>query len=388
MSSSTTASSTTVSSTTASSTLKLAQDLIAIKSVSQVSNVPISDFLESYLANADFEIERLAYTDPDGLEKVSLVAKKGDGDGGLGFFSHSDTVPGAEDEWNPYDPVVKDGLLYGRGSCDMKGPLAATMVAAASVDVAQLKKPVFVVISADEEVGFGGARQVCKESVLLNDGGWPQMAVVAEPTELLPVYAHKGGQHIHITAHGRAAHTSTDEGISANFLIAPFLAEMAELATLFKTDKSFMNDEFDPPTNGFNMVMNDGNCAGNVTAARTECRLSLRAMPNDRHEDAIAMIIEKAKKYDLEVTHGGIAPFYVTQDAPIVNLAIQATGVPRAKTVPYGTEALLFQHHTQCVILGPGNIAQAHTVGEFVNLQELEDSTGAYSKMIAAACMD
>lgn len=370
-----------------SPTLKLSQDLIAIKSVSQISNAPISDFIESYLVRAGFEMERLTYQDADGLEKVSLVAKKGSGSGGLGFFSHSDTVPGAESDWSPYDPVVKEGRLYGRGSCDMKGPLAATMVAAANADAAQLKKPVFVVISADEEVGYGGARQVCKESKMLNEGGWPEMAVVAEPTELKPVYAHKGGQHVIVTAHGRAAHTSTDEGVSANFLIAPFLAEMAELAKLFKTDKSFTNNEFDPPTNGFNMVINDGNCASNVTAARTQCKLSLRGMPNDRHEDAVAMIVEIAQKYDLEVSSGGFEPFYVAQDAPIVTLALQATGLPHAETVPYGTEALLFQDHTQCVILGPGNIAQAHTVGEYVDVNELENSTAAYTKMIAMSCM-
>jgi len=370
-----------------SPTVKLSQDLIAIKSVSQISNAAISDFIESYLVQADFEVERLAYLDAAGLEKVSLIAKKGSGSGGLGFFSHSDTVPGAEADWEPYDPVIKDGLLYGRGSCDMKGPLAATMVAAANAEAAQLTKPIFVVVSADEEVGFGGAKQVCQESKLLNEGGWPEMSVVAEPTELKPVYAHKGGQHVLVTAHGRAAHTSTDKGISANFLIAPFLAEMAELAKLFKTDSSFMNDEFDPPTNGFNMVLNDGNCAGNVTAARTECKLNLRGMPNDRHEDAVAMIVEAAKKYDLDVLSNGIEPFYVAQNAPIVTLALQATGLPHAKTVPYGTEALYFQNHTQCVILGPGNIAQAHTVGEYVDVAELESSTAAYTKMISMACM-
>lgn len=375
-----------------SPTLKLAQDLIAIKSASQISNAPISDFLQQFFVDSGFETERLTYTDPDGLEKVSLVAKKepkagNDISGGIGFFSHSDTVPGAEESWAPYDPVVKEGLLYGRGSCDMKGPLAATMIAAAEADAATLTAPVYVVISADEEVGFGGAKQVCDESKFLNAGGWPALAVVAEPTELEPVYAHKGGHHVKVVAHGRAAHTSTDEGISANFLIAPFLAEMAELATLFKTDDSFTNSEFNPPTNGFNMVLNDGDCAGNVTAARTECKLSLRAMPNSRVDDAVALIVDKAKKYDLEVSYNGINAFYVERNAPIVELALQATGLPAAKTVPYGTEALFFQNHTQCVILGPGNIAQAHTVGEFIDVAELEQATSVYKKMIAASCM-
>lgn len=367
--------------------VKLTQELISVKSASQISNAEISDLLQDQLQRADFTVERLSYIDDDGLEKVSLVGKKGEGPGGLGFFSHSDTVPGAEDAWSPYQPDEKDGLLYGRGSCDMKGPLAATMAAAMKVDASALKKPVFIVIAADEEVGYGGARQIASESSLLNDGGWPTLGVVAEPTELEPVYAHKGGYHVYVTAHGRAAHTSTDNGISANFLIAPFLAEMAALAKLFKSDERFMNHEFDPPTNGFNMVMTDNGCASNVTAARTDVKLSLRAMPNDHHEEAIQMIEEAAKKYNLEVHHRGAGAFYVDQSAEIVRLSCEATGLPQAKTVPFGTEAMVYQDFSQLVILGPGSIAQAHTVGEFIDVAQLRESVDVYSRMIDSVCL-
>ena len=105
--------------------------------------------------------------------------------------------------------------------------MAATIVAGAEVNAADLKKPLFIVITADEEITGLGARQVAEESELFNTA-CPKYGVIAEPTRLVPVYAHKGGGRIVVTAHGRAAHTSTDQGISANFLIAPFLAEMAE----------------------------------------------------------------------------------------------------------------------------------------------------------------
>ncbi|MEZ4708533.1 MAG: M20/M25/M40 family metallo-hydrolase [Caldilineaceae bacterium] len=373
---------------TSQNVLQLTQDLISIASASQISNAEVSDYIENFFKANAFDIERLEYTDEAGNRKVSLLARKGEGEGGLGFFSHSDTVPGAEEYWNPYDPVVKDGLLYGRGSCDMKGPLAATMIAAANVDAKQLKHPIYVAATADEEVGFGGARQVCEESQMLRQYGWPTQVVVAEPTELRPVYAHKGGFHIFVTAHGRAAHTSTEKGISANFLIAPFLAEMAELAKLFKTDASFMNHEFDPPSMGFNMVMTDHDCASNVTAARTDVKLSLRAMPNDRHEDAVAMIVERAKKYDLEVSSRGVQAFYTSPDAELIQVALSATGVAKAETVPFGTEALLYQNHVnEQVILGPGNIAQAHTVGEYIDLAQLENSVDVYARMIEELCI-
>ncbi|MEM7128805.1 MAG: M20/M25/M40 family metallo-hydrolase [Chloroflexota bacterium] len=366
--------------------LQLASDLIAIKSVSQISNVAVSDRIEEALTQADFTVERLTYTDDAGFEKVSLVGKKGEGQGGLGFFSHSDTVPGAEDDWAPYDPVQKEGRLLGRGSCDMKGPLAATMTAAMEADVRELKQPLFVVVAADEEVGYGGARQIAAESELLNEEGWPTWGVIAEPTELRPVYAHKGGYQVSVTAHGRAAHTSTDRGISANFLIAPFLAEMAELVQLFKSDERFMNHEFEPPTNGFNMVMTDHGCASNVTAARTDVKLSLRAMPDDGHEEAIEMIMASARKYNLEASHRGAGPFYTSATADIVQAACRATEIESAETVPFGTEAMVYQDFAELVVLGPGNIAQAHTVGEFIDIAQLTQSVDVYGTMIRELC--
>jgi acetylornithine deacetylase len=236
-------------------------------------------------------------------------------------------------------------------------------------------------------VGYGGATQVARDSQIFQ-AGWPTYGVVAEPTQLIPVYAHKGGIHLYVTAYGRAAHTSTDKGISANFLIAPFLAEMAELLPRFRSDKRFQNDEFDPPTNGFNMVINDGNCKSNVTAAKTVVTLSIRTMPNDHRDEAIALITERAQKYSLEVRQRGGGPFYTDPNAQLIKLALQATGHSRAETVPFGTEALVYQHHVaQQVILGPGNIAQAHTIGEWIDVAQLEQAVGIYKQLIEDLCL-
>jgi len=366
--------------------LGLTKELIAIPSVSQKSNVTIADFLQTTLQQGGFEVERLEYADENNERKVSLVGKKGEGKGGLGFFSHSDTVPGQEWDWDPFTPEVKDGRLLGRGSCDMKGPLAATMIAGAAVDAAQLQRPLFIAVTADEEVGYGGAFQIASESQLLQ-AGWPQHVVVAEPTELEPVYAHKGGCHIQVTAHGRAAHTSTDRGISANFLIAPFLADMAGLVDVFRTNERFMNHEFDPPTNGFNMIINDGGCRPNVTAAKTICTMSLRRMPDDHIDEAVAMIEEQAKKYDLEITSREMGPFYTPKDATVVQATLAATGIAQAKSVPFGTEAVVYQPHAEAVVLGPGNIAQAHTVGEWIDIEQLQSAVDVYGRLIHDLCM-
>ena len=109
-------------------------------------------------------------------------------------------------------------------------------------------------------------------------------------------------------------------------------------------------------------------------------------MPNDHHEEQIAMIEERAKKHNLTVSHNKLLPFYVDPNAAIVQAACRATGIPKAITVPYGTEAESYQEYTQCVILGPGNIAQAHTIGEWVDVQQLTDAVGIYQRLIADLC--
>ena len=366
--------------------IRLTQELVNIKSVSRWSNTEIAHLLEERLKQCAFEVERLEYIDDNGECKVSLVAKKGEGVDGLAFFSHTDTVPGLEEDWDAFSAVIQEERIIGRGSCDMKGPLAATVVAAAAVDAARLKKPVFVMATADEEVSGRGAQQVAKESILFNSAR-PRQGVIAEPTRLTPVYAHKGGAQIRVTARGRAAHTSTDLGVSANFIIAPFLAEMTELAERLKTDKSFMNHEFRPPTNGFNMIIDDGGCKQNMTAPKTVCSLYFRTMPKDRSEDLMAMITAKAEQFGFEVSSKLVEPFYISPEREIVQIASQVTGGKQPGTVCYGTDAFSLRGHLDLVVLGPGDIAQAHTVGEWIDVAQLNEAVVVYKRMIETLCM-
>jgi acetylornithine deacetylase len=368
-----------------SETVPLASDLIAVPSQSSTSNVPVADVLETLLAERGFEIERTAYRDDAGLEKINLVAVRGVGTGGLGFFAHSDTVEGQEWPDGAWSPKVEDGRLIGLGACDMKGPLAAVLKAVENAPD-NLNAPLMIAIAADEEIGHVGAHMIVESSRLFKEK-CPKFGVITEATDLTPVYAHKGGRLFCVTAHGRSAHTSTDKGISANFLIAPFLAEMTELAELFKTDTSFMNHDFDPPTNGFNMVLNDFGCPQNVTAARTTSHVVFRSMPNARADDAEAMIRERADKHGLEVELvRSIDSFYSDPASDVIKLSLQASGAKEPVSVPYGSEAEAYSKFMEAVVLGPGSINQAHTVGEFVDLEQLERSVQVYGKMIEEVC--
>jgi len=366
-------------------TLELAKELIRIDSTSRRSNLAIIDYIQTILEKSGFVLERLLYADENGTSKANLVAKKGKGRGGFGIFCHSDTVPPGEEEWKPFDPKVEDGRLIGRGSCDMKGALAAAIVAGANIDPAELSKPYYIVITADEETGMWGAMHVIAESGILKQS-WPENGVVAEPTSLIPIRAHKGAVRIFVTAQGKAAHTSTDKGISANFLIAPFLAEMAELADLFRSDKRFMNDKFHPPTNGFNMVIDDGGCNPNVTPAKTVCTMSLRTMPDDSRDMAIDLILKAAEKYGLEGRHLAVEPFSVSAESEILQAALDITGCNAGATAHYGTEALFYQDYVNLIIFGPGDINQAHTVGEWIDIEQIRAAESYYTQLIKRCC--
>ncbi len=364
--------------------VELTSELIAMPSETPTSNRAISDFLRGVLEEGGFAVEELAYIDQFDVEKVSLVAKKGAGTGGLGLFSHSDTVPG-DAGWEPFTPVLEDGRLVGRGSADMKGPLAASIAAGCRVNAADLERPLVIGVTADEERAHVGAHDIVKRSQTLTSG-WPQYCIVCEPSQLQPVYAHKGGAGITVTAHGVAAHTSTDKGVSANFKIAPFLAEMAELAQTFRTEERFQNPLFDPPTNGFNLVISDGDTATNVTAARTVVRMSIRAMPDACFDEAVQMVLERAEAHGLDVAHRKGGPFFADADGPLARAACRATGAPRAVTVPYGTEASCYQAYMDALVLGPGNIDQAHTVGEWIAVEQLHGAVEVYTRLIEELC--
>jgi acetylornithine deacetylase len=215
------------------------------------------------------------------------------------------------------------------------------------------------------------------------------MGVVAEPTSLVPVYAHKGSSHVIVEATGKAAHTSTELGVSANFLIAPFLAEMAELNKAVKTDERFINREFNPPTNGFNMTINDFGTKQNVFAAHSSCYICFRTMPGDKSEELVAIIEEKARKYDLEVVDSKVSqPFYVEPSSEVVRIALEASNNQSPSTVPYGTDALQFHDKPiDLVVLGPGSIEQAHTVGEYVDVPQLYEAVEVYKRMIDRVCL-
>ena len=312
--------------------VKLSKELIGFNSVSQLSNVPVTRHVAKILRSLGFRIEELAYKDVNGVDKLSIVGKLGKGEGGLTFMSHDDVVPASNaEDWtsDPFVGRVSGGKLYGRGAADMKGPLAASVCAAAAFKTSDLKVPIYVVVTADEEINGVGAHDVARRSRLFKEAS-SGLGVICEPTQLRVVYAHKGGLGIRVESKGRAAHTSTLKGINANLKMIPFLAEMKKINDLVLTSSRYRNDEFDPPHSEWSIGINDHNVAVNVSPVRSVCTLSYRLMPGIDPSPLIERTKRSAKKHGLNATvlRAG-SPLYTAPDSAFVQTALKLTDTRR-----------------------------------------------------------
>ena len=371
--------------------LELTKELVSYRSESRLSNVPVTERVAAILRSLKFEVERLPYTDDRGVDKLCVVGRLGKGGGGLTLMSHDDVVPAAlEDGWkqDPYQARIAGDKLHGRGACDMKGPLAASICAAARFRAQDLKQPLFIVVTADEEVQARGAREVTRKSKLFDEAS-SGYGVICEPTLLRVVYAHKGSMAIRATASGRAAHTSTLKGVNANLAMIPFLVEMRKINDLVLSSKRYRNEEFSPPHSEWSIGINDGNVATNISPVRSVCTVSYRLMPGVDPTRLLERTKAKARECGLkvEVRFPG-EPVYTPPDAPIVRTALRLTGTRKPTTVAYGTDGLAFREKMRdLVVLGPGNIAQAHTVDEWVRIDQLRKGVDLYERFIDHVCV-
>ena len=368
-----------------------ASQLVAVNSVSAQSNAVVSDVVASILKSLDFQIERQEFLDPHGVPKVNVIGKKGTGSGGVAYFGHTDVVPATTwsiREHGPFEPTVRDGRLYGRGSCDMKGSLACALAAAARLIGHKLVEPIYMVFTADEEVGFHGARHVVEHSSLYREMVASQSrAIIGEPTELSVVHAHKGIFGFRAIAHGKAAHSSTRDGTNANLIMIPFLDEMKRIHDETKLDPHWLNEEFDPPWISWNLGINDLNCAVNITAPLSVCTVYFRPMPGQNAQELVDRARTTADRLGLEFRlECAGQPLYADPTSEYIRDTLRVTGETESKTVSYGTDGVMFSELQQILVLGPGSIQQAHRDDEFISLEQLHRGTDTYERLFRRWC--
>ena len=371
--------------------LRYAKRLIGFDSTSHKSNRKISRYLEMKLTKHGFVVERVEYNDGNGELKVNLIAKKGSGEGGLGYFGHSDVVPAEKwftSKFTAFQPAVARDRLYGRGSCDMKGSLACMLAASQQFAWDELKNPLYFTITADEETGFAGARAVVNESKHYREMAYNRTkAIIGEPTALEVVHAHKGSIKIIATSLGVAGHSGSRIAESANLKMIPFLGQMKQLRDETEEDRKWRNKAFDPPTLSWNICIKDDSPALNVTAGKSICTMYLRPMPDIDVQPLLTKIQAAATKFDLSLEMDNWGPgMFTDPESLFVRESLKLAHGQKSKTVPYGTDGGMFTELENKIVFGPGRIEQAHSIDEWISLEQLDKGTEMYAKMIRRWC--
>lgn len=366
-------------------TLQLTKDLVAYPSVSHESNESVSQFVSNQLSAQNFDIEWHLYVDEKGKNKVSVVGKRGGGRGGVAYLAHTDVVP-AED-WSfdlsgPFEPKEHGSRLYGRGSCDMKGSLACAIVAASQIDAEQQSGPIYFVVTSDEEIGMFGAKQVNSQSIYFQemvDSG--TVGIVGEPTCLNVVHAHKGGQRLAVRSRGRSAHTSTNEGINANYQLIPALQELLAIRQESETNPIYRNSMFDPPTLSWNMTITNEPEAVNVTPSLAQVNIFFRAMPNVNHQPLLDATRKLCTQHALEFDmRDCVDPWQVASNGPWIQDMLRIVGQGESRSVCFATDAGILQRLERLLVCGPGDIQQAHRSDEWISFDQLAKGVEVYRR--------
>ena len=358
----------------AEAVLELARDLVTIDSRSFVSNRAVADRIETALAG--FELERLDYRDQNGIEKRVLVAHrgptadpagKGAWMGGLALSGHMDTVPETGWRSDPWSGRIVDGRLFGLGSTDMKGPLAAAIVAAQALPA---HVPITLLITTDEETTKAGAREIAERSELAR-AARPRAILVVEPTGLVPMRGHRAHVQFTAVATGVQAHSSTGRGRNANWDLLPFLVEMRTLHDRLRQDPGLQDKAYDPPFSDFNLVLDNHGSAANVTVPKATATIKFRYSASVDPGPVLDVVRAAAQRTGLALSEAREGdPPELAASHPFVELCSRTVGAP-AGVAPYGTDASELQVIAPCVVLGPGDIAQAHAPEECVSIAEL-----------------
>jgi len=367
-------------------------DLVAIPSVSALSNRPVIDYALDYLDNSVWHTELFEYRDGTGEEKANLVAmSRARGmlwrESELALVCHTDTVPFDPAWQDAVNPEVRNGDLFGRGSCDVKGFLACILASVSQMDMTRLRKPLAIVLTADEEIGCIGAKYLAGKARFRS-----RFAIVGEPTGLHAVRAGKGYALGEIIVSGKEAHSAfPDRGRSAIRDAARVIDGLDRVARKLSARK---NRNFDPAYTTLNVGVIQGGTAKNIIPG--ECRLTVEWRPIPGQDPKWAAELIEAELRLLARRFPGLrARFNVKRMDPAFepsatdDLAklVQSITRRRPTTVSFGTEAPhMAKLADEVIVCGPGNMGTAHTNSERVPIAELSKCVSLLKLVIERLC--
>ena len=366
--------------------LELMTKLISFPTVSRDSNLPLIEWVESYLTLHGIASHR--WPDPKQPHKAALFAHVGpDIEGAVVLSGHTDVVPVDGQPWetNPWNVVEKEGKYYGRGTCDMKGFDALAIWALVEAHYAEVTRPLQLALSFDEEIGCTGAPPM----IAAMQGVVPKgsAVIVGEPSMMKAVTGHKGGNAFATHVVGFEVHSSIHyRGVSA-------VHEGARLIQ-WATEQNELNGAatpgplasmFDPAYTTWHVGIISGGTADNITAKDCHFNMGYRAVPGDDTARLNQMYFDKVNevKAAMQAVHPeadivltprfAVPPLKPEESGEAEGLVRAVTGDNAAHVVSYGTEPGQFQDAGySAVVCGPGDIAQAHQPNEVIEVAQFE----------------
>lgn len=357
--------------------------LVGFDTTSHKPNVALIRFVEDYLLQHGVESQIVPNAEGS---KASLYATIGPQDAaGVALSGHTDVVPVEGQKWtsDPFIVTERDGKLYGRGTADMKGFIACVLAAVPDFVARPLAVPIHLAFSYDEEIGCLGVRPMIAEfGKRLTK---PRMVFVGEPTAMSVVDSHKGPVRWRIEVKGRAAHSSMAPlGVNAITVAGKLLRELSDIEHELKLRPQ--DPRFDPPYATLQVTRIEGGTATNIVPVNCTLQFDVRAIPGvdiaaiDRRIRAFAANVclpemhKVAPEAGIDIAIANqVPPYSAGASSEAVALALKLAGQNETHAVSYATEAGLFQvAGSPAVVIGPGDIAQAHTADEWIAKDQLE----------------
>jgi len=348
------------------------KDLVAINTIEDKDNRAFMDYLESFFKPLGFSVQRLT-NEKNGAQV--LIAQYGEAPA-IGFLGHSDTVD-ITDGWvtDPHVLTEKDGMLYGLGSCDMKGGLAAAMAAIADTDFSALKRGIAFYCTYDEELMFGGIEDLMAAGLPM-----AEHIVVAEPTEDSPLSGSKGLLEYVLDFTGITTHSSTPiDGKNSNKNAVRFLNKMLDFELSLRAEQ---DPFYSVPYTTMNVGLIRGGQAMNKVADHTQVYMDFRINDSPAQYERIRAFVDEA-------IAGLDGSYEIINDIPSFRCRspllqeYEALTGKKTEAFPGITEASWLKG--DCLILGPGP-GTAHQANEHVSVASLEKITEIYGKMIRRLC--
>jgi acetylornithine deacetylase len=373
--------------------LEITETLIAFDTESSKSNLALIDHVADYLRRLGVPFVRAPNRTGD---KAAIMATIGPmRDGGVVLSGHTDCVPVAGQSWtgDPFRMRRVDGRLYGRGACDMKGFDAVCLAMIPEVQAAELKRPIHILLSYDEETTCAGPLDLIRRFGV--DLPRPAVTLVGEPTSMQVADAHKSVSTYRTHVRGHESHSAKiHQGVSAVHAAADLVMALERIGAEIAADTP-NSERFDPPVSTVHVGMISGGTARNIMARDCELLWEFRGLPGVSLRTAYNRFLLACDEVairrfagfpdceiitEIEVEIPSLAP---EPGSAAETMALRLARANQTVAVPFASEAGQFAlHGVPTVLCGPGSIEQAHQPDEWVEVSQIEECIAFMRRLI------